>query len=109
MSMDAYAHLASVKSPGWPLAAAGASAVAASLAVVVAEHNAAAAVAGYVIGALVVPAFTIVHRFLRQAAAKNPYFLPNRTVGRALLGVLGLGLSAGVVNAWFFATEVAKR
>jgi hypothetical protein len=67
------------------------------------------AVGGYVLGALVVPAFTVVYRFGRRAAAKDPFFIPAPRLERFVLMMLAVGILAGVVNAWFVATELAKQ
>jgi len=79
------------------------------LAVMPGAHNLSIAAAGYLLGALVTPAFTVVYRFGRRKAAQNPFFIPKPTLERVVLAVLALGIAAGVVNAWFVATELAKQ
>ena len=67
------------------------------------------AVGGYVLGALVAPAVTVIYRFARRSAAKSPFFIPNRQMERLVLILLVLAVLAGIINAWFVATELAKQ
>jgi hypothetical protein len=72
-------------------------------------HSLSIAAAGYLLGALVTPAFTVIYRFGRRKAAQNPFFIPKPALERAVLAILALGIAAGVMNAWFVATELAKQ
>jgi hypothetical protein len=99
----------SVTTPKWPVLALGAAAIMAVLAIWPGSTSLWVAVAGYVLGALVAPALTVVYRFARRSVAKNPFFIPNRQLERLVLILLILAVLAGVINAWFVATELAKR
>ena len=59
--------------------------------------------------AVVTPVFAIVHRALFESRRKSPWFVPSPTQNRLLALALALGLLAGLANAWFLATELAKR
>lgn len=93
----------------WPVIAAAASATLAVLAVMPGAHDLAVGAAGYLLGALVTPAFTVIYRFGRRRAAQNPFFIPQPMLERIVLAILATGIFAGVVNAWFVATELAKQ
>jgi hypothetical protein len=98
-----------VLAPRWPVAAAALSSALAILAVTPGAHILSIAAAGYLLGALVTPAFTVIYRFGRRRAAQNPFFIPKPALERVVLAILGLGIAAGVVNAWLVATELAKQ
>lgn len=98
-----------VFAPRWPIGAAGLSSALAILAVMPGRHNITIAVTGYLLGALATPAFTIVYRFGRRKAAQNPFFIPKPALERVVLAILALAMAAGVANAWFVATELAKQ
>lgn len=98
-----------VRTPRWPLVAGVVCAVLAASAALAADDSLLIAVAGYVGGALLLPALTALHRFRRRSASKDPYFLPDPFLERVMVAALCLGVVAGAVNAWFVATEVAKR
>ena len=98
-----------VRAPAWPAAAAGLCALASLALVVPGSGSLPLAVVGYVLGALVVPAFTVIYRFGRRSAAQSPFFLPKLAVDRAVLLILVLGIVGGMANAWFIATELAKQ
>lgn len=98
-----------VTAPSWPAYAAAATAVLAFVMLVRATHSLSFAITGYVLGALVAPALTVVYRFLRRSAATSPFFIPRLSVERLVVAVLAVGILAGVVNAWFVATELAKQ
>ena len=93
----------------WPVGAAVLCAVAAVVVVPFGVHDAAVSGLGYLLGALGTPALVVGYRFARRSAARSPYFVPRTGLERLALLALGLGIAAGVANAWFFATEVAKR
>jgi hypothetical protein len=99
----------SVTAPKWPVLALGAVTILAVLAIWPGSTSLWVAVAGYVLGALVAPSVTVIYRFSRRSAAKSPFFIPNRQLERLVLILLVLAILAGVVNAWFVATELAKR
>lgn len=101
--------VAPVLAPRWPVLAAALSSALAILAVMPGAHNLSIAAAGYLLGALVTPAFTVVYRFRRRKAAQNPFFIPKPTLERIVVAILALGIAAGVLNAWFVATELAKQ
>jgi hypothetical protein len=98
-----------VLAPRWPILAAGLSSALAILAVMPGAHSLTIAAVGYLLGALATPAFTVLYRFGRRKAAQNPFFIPQPTLERVVLAILALGIAAGVVNAWFVATELAKQ
>ena len=99
----------SVSAPKWPVLALGAAVLLAVLAIWPGRTSLSFAVGGYILGALVAPAVTVLYRFARRSAAKSPFFIPNRQVERLVLILLVVGVLAGVTNAWFVATELAKQ
>lgn len=98
-----------VRAPAWPAVAATASALIAVVAILPATSQLLVAVGGYVLGALVTPGFTVAHRFGRRKAANDPFYVPTPAVERLLLVVLVSGIAAGLLHAWFIATELAKQ
>jgi hypothetical protein len=100
---------ASVAAPKWPVVALAAVALMAVLAIWPGSTSLWVAVGGYVLGALVAPAVTVIYRFARRSAAKSPFFIPNRQLERLVLILLVLAVLAGIINAWFVATELAKQ
>ena len=98
-----------VEAPKWPVLALGTVAFAAVLAIWPGSSSLWVAVGGYVLGALFAPAVTVVYRFARRSAAKSPFFIPNRQLERLVFILLTLAVLAGMINAWFVATELAKR
>jgi hypothetical protein len=98
-----------VLAPRWPVLAATLSSALAVLAVMPGAQNLSIAAIGYLLGALVTPAFTVAYRFGRRRAAQNPFFIPRPSLERVVLAILASGIAAGVVNAWFVATELAKQ
>ena len=100
---------ASVAAPKWPVVALVAVSAAAVLAMWPGSTSLWVAVGGYVLGALVAPAVTVIYRFARRSAAKSPFFIPNRQLERLVLILLAVAVLAGIVNAWFVATELAKQ
>lgn len=99
----------SVAAPKWPVVALGAVAILAALAIWPGSTSLWLAAGGYLLGALVAPALTVIYRFARRSAAKSPFFIPNRQLERLVLILLVLAVLAGVLNAWFVATELAKQ
>jgi hypothetical protein len=108
MAFDMEATQPASRSPSWPMALSVVVAGAA-VALILGRDELPWSVAGYVLGAIVVPAVTVLHRVLRQSAAKSPYFLPHPQRERLVMVALLVGLAAGMVHAWFVAAEVAKR
>jgi hypothetical protein len=99
----------SVAAPKWPVVALAAVALMAALAIWPGSTSLWVAVGGYVLGALAAPAVTVIYRFARRSAAKSPFFIPNRQLERLVLILLVLAVVAGIINAWFVATELAKQ
>src|SRR4051794_13412491 len=81
-SLSPATTVARASAPTWPAVAAAAAMVAALALVLPGVSALTLAVTGYALGALLVPAFTVVSRFRRRAAAQNPFFIPNRLVER---------------------------
>lgn len=98
-----------VKAPLWPALAAASAALAALGSIRPGMSSLWYAGAGYLLGALLVPAFTVIFRFGRRTAAQDPFFIPNLRIERFILLVLIVGIVAGIANAWFVATELAKQ
>ncbi len=67
-----------------------------------------AAVAGYVLGAVVVTVLVQVHRAARTRASSSPWFNPERGLDRLAGAALTVGLLCGVWHAFVVATELAK-
>lgn len=97
------------KAPSWPALIAALCAVLAFLLVVPGIHNPVLAGTGYLLGALIVPSLVVVYRFGRRRAAQNPFYIPSLGIERLILIVLFVAIAAGVTNAWFVATELAKQ
>lgn len=66
------------------------------------------AVAGYVLGALVVPLGVAAHRYLRDEAKRSPYFDPRHRFDRVAGLAMVLGILAAVWHAFVVATELAR-
>lgn len=98
-----------VTAPSWPAYAVGASAVVSLVCLVLGLDDLTFAVVGYLAGALLSPALTIAYRFGRRGAATSPWFVPRPRLERAVTTLLVLGILAGIGNAWFVATELAKQ
>ena len=95
--------------PTWPVVALGVVAVLAVLAIWPGMTSLSVAVAGYVLGALVAPSVTVLYRFARRSAKKSLFFIPNPRLEHLVLVLLATAVLAGIVNAWFVATELAKQ
>jgi hypothetical protein len=108
-SLSQRPSVTSVAAPKWPVVALGAVAGLAVVAIWLGSASLWMAVCGYVLGALVAPSVTVIYRFARRSAAKSPFFIPNRQLERLVLILLVLAVLAGVINAWFVATELAKQ
>jgi hypothetical protein len=65
--------------------------------------------AGYVLGAVAAPALAVAHRYFAEARRKDPWFVGSSRPGRVIALGVGVGLAAGLANAWLLATELAKR
>lgn len=98
-----------VSAPVWPAVGAGVATLAALGSINPGMSSLKYAAAGYLLGALVVPAFTVMFRFGRRSAAQNPFFIPSLRTERLMLLALVVGIGAGIANAWFVATELAKQ
>ncbi|MBU2076226.1 MAG: hypothetical protein KKE65_04715 [Actinobacteria bacterium] len=101
-----------VKAPAWPVVAALLIALAAvALAALgVAESPILELfVTGYVLGAVVVPVAVLFFRLKRQALSSSPWFVERTHLARAATMVLLLGGLGGLANAWWLATELARR
>jgi hypothetical protein len=64
---------------------------------------------GYVAGSLGVSVLVVVHRMRKQRAEQSLWYEPRRGLATAARVVLMLGLLAGLGNAFFLATEIAKQ
>ena len=105
---------APVRPPLWPaLAAAGLLLVSlGALVVEVADPTLAPLLApavGYGAGSIGVAVLVVVHRMRMQRAQQNNLFEPRRYLPSLVRVVLVAGLLAGAANAFFLATELAKR
>lgn len=98
-----------VGAPRWPVVASSASAAVAIVCAFLGAEKATAAALGYVLGALLVPALTVMHRFGRRRAGQSPFFVENARIEHLVTTALMVGIGAGVVSAWFVATELAKQ
>jgi hypothetical protein len=99
----------SVRSSTWPAYAAMAGALVAAMAVLPAWSSFAVAVVGYVVGALLVPVFTVLYRFRRRTAKQDPFYVPQIRLEHAVVVALVIGILSGAVDAWLVAAELAKR
>jgi hypothetical protein len=108
LSTPAPAASGGVRAPAWPLFGAAAAAVL-SAALLFMASSIPATAAGYCLGCLAVPLFVVGFRFLKMKASTSPLYLPRAALDRAATGLVAVGLAVGVVNAWFLATELAKR
>lgn len=104
----------SVRAPTWPVAVAlGCAVVATAMAAWSASRGEPASLTlsltGYVIGSIAVSVLIVVHRVLKQRAQQSTWYEPRRVLNLLARWVLLVGLAAGAVNAFFLATELAKR
>lgn len=102
-----------MRAPAWPASAALVAAAASVLLVavdLVADTPTAfrAAVAGYLLGAVVVGVLVQVHRILRRRAGASPWYNPAVALERAATLAVVLGLTSGAWHAFVVATELAK-
>lgn len=98
-----------VSAPAWPAYVVALAVLVSAVALLLGVNDLTSAVVGYLSGALLAPAFTIAYRFGRRSAASSPFFIPRPRVERAVHALVVLGILAGVGNAWFIATELAKQ
>lgn len=104
----------SVYSPRWPVVVAAAS-VAGSLLLALVEivgeqaGNLAVSAAGYVLGSLVTTVFVVMHRLLKQRAARDTWFSPRPQLDSFAQVLLVAGMACGAWHAFELATEIAKR
>lgn len=102
-----------VRAPAWPAFAAVAVAL---LSVVLALVSALVLdppsrvllIAGYVLGAVVTTVVASVYRAMRNARRPDPAFRPQPWLDRLATWALVVGVLAGLLNAFFLATELAK-
>ena len=73
------------------------------------HHGIAWPLLGYVLGAVGTPIFAILHRISFETRRKDPWFVSSKTSNRIVAIALTSGLVAGLANAWFLATELAKQ
>lgn len=66
------------------------------------------AVAGYLLGAVVVTVLVQVHRAARNRASTSPWFNPEPALDRLAAAALTVGLLCGAWHAFVVATELAK-
>jgi hypothetical protein len=67
-----------------------------------------AAVAGYLLGAVVVTVLVQVHRAARNKASASPWYNPEPRLDRIAGAAMTLGLLCGAWHAFVLATELAK-
>ena len=67
-----------------------------------------AAVAGYLLGAVVAAALVQVHRAARNRASSSPWFNPEPALDRLAALTLVAALLSGTWHAYLVATELAK-
>ncbi|GCD91468.1 hypothetical protein NLS1_34740 [Nocardioides sp. LS1] len=95
--------------PQWPMFGAAVLAVAAMLIPFVSRQGIMLPSVGYALGAVGTPCFAVIHRVMLEGRSKSPWFVPSPVQSRVLALLLAVGLTAGLLNAWFLATELAKR
>lgn len=66
------------------------------------------AVAGYLLGALLVPLGVALHRYHREEAKRSPYFDPRARYDKAVAVAMVLGILAAAWHAFVVATELAR-
>ncbi|HEY8720196.1 hypothetical protein [Pengzhenrongella sp.] len=64
---------------------------------------------GYLAGSIGVSLLVVVHRMRKQQAEQSLWFEPRPGLAAAARVVLWFGLLVGLGNAFFLATEIAKR
>jgi hypothetical protein len=97
-----------VRVPTWPGAVGLVSGALSVLVAFLARHDVPPLAAGYVLGAMFTPALAVVHRYYVEARRKDPWFVGRARLGSLVTVMVVLGLSAGLINAWLLATELAK-
>jgi hypothetical protein len=101
-----------LRTPRWPAVGALATAVLAvglaALAAMKMAHPIGVPVTGYLLGAVVTIAFASSFRALQNSRRSNPRFRPQPGLDRAVRLALLVGVAAGLANAFFLATELAK-
>ena len=102
-----------VRAPRWPVVGAAVLlAVSAAVLVLVVlgdQPSMLATGVGYVTGAIGVSLLVVVHRLRTQQIDHSPRYQPSSALAAAGRLVLLLGLAVGLGNAYFLATEIAKR
>lgn len=102
-----------VRAPIWPVLGAtmflGVSAVVLVLVVLGDQASMLATGLGYVTGAIGVSLLVVVRRLRAQHIDHRTQYVPNGPLDAAARAVLLLGLAVGLANAYFLATEIAKR
>ena len=113
-SMPATAPADAARPPRWPvLGATGCAAISAAilgLAILGDQRTSLALTAlGYLAGSIGVSLLVVVHRIRKQRAEQSLWFEPRPGLATAARWVLWIGLLVGLGNAYFLATEIAKR
>jgi uncharacterized membrane protein YuzA (DUF378 family) len=107
------AHARPVRAPRWPVLGAtgllGVSAVVLVLVVLGDQTSMLATSLGYATGAVGVSILVVVHRLRTQQVDHSPQYQPSGPLAAAARVLLLLGLAVGLGNAYFLATEIAKR
>ena len=103
-----------VYSPRWPVifsaASVGGSVLLAMVEIVGNQAgNLVVSAAGYVLGSLLTTVFVVLHRLLKQRAARETWFSPRPQLDTFAHAILVAGLSCGAWHAFELATEIAKR
>lgn len=101
----------SVRVARWPslLAASSAGAAALLLVLTYGRHDVPLFLVGYLLGAVVTPIAAVLHRFYLFSRQTSLWFVRNLVPGRIVVTALIIGLAAGMVHAWWLATELAKK
>ena len=103
-----------VYSPRWPVIVSAASVVGSLLlvGVEIVGHqggNLVVSAAGYVLGSLLTTVFVVLHRLLKQRAAREVWYSPRPGLDTLAHTLLVAGLACGAWHAFELATEIAKR
>jgi len=102
-----------VRPPRWPVVCAtvllGVSVAVLVLVILGHQSSVLATGLGYATGSLGVTLLVVVHRLRTQHAEQSPHYEPRGPLAAAARVVLALGLAVGLANAYFLATEIAKR
>ena len=109
---SAFSDRVVVVTPRWPaltsVAAAVIALVVAVLEAMQGTRSLAVLVLGYGLGAVATTALCAVHRALRDGRRRDPRFRVERGFDALARASMGLGLLAGLADAFLLATELAK-